>query len=49
MKPDVHFWSYLAQFCIEREIFQTEFVKKIKAHFLFSYTVFPPKIVLFMR
>jgi len=32
MKTDVHFWSYLAQFFLEWEMFQTKVVEKIKTH-----------------
>jgi hypothetical protein len=34
MKNYVHV-SYLAQFFLEREMFQTKFVEKIKTHFMF--------------
>jgi len=44
-----HFWSYLAQFFWEWEMFHTQFVDKIKTHILCSVNFFPPKIVLFMR
>ena len=30
MKTDIQFWSYLSQFFLEWEIFQTEIVQKIK-------------------
>jgi hypothetical protein len=30
MKTDIHFWSYLFQFCVELEMFQTKTVQKIK-------------------
>ena len=36
MKTDIHFWSYLAQFFLEWEMFQTEVVEKIKTHILCS-------------
>ena len=32
MKTDIHFWSYLAQFFLEWEIFQTEVVQKINPY-----------------
>ena len=35
MKTDTHFWSYLAQFFLEWEMFQTKVVEKIKTHFVF--------------
>ena len=40
MKTDIHFWSYLAQFFSEWEMFQTKFVEKIKTHILCSVTFF---------
>ena len=36
MKPSIHFWSYLAEFFLEWEMFQTKFVEKIKTHFIFN-------------
>ena len=36
MKTDIHDWSYLAQFLLEWEMFQTKDVEKIKTHFAFS-------------
>ena len=35
MKPNILFWSYLAHFFLEWEMFQTRFVEKIKTHFVF--------------
>ena len=40
MKTDIHFWSYLAQFFLEWEMFQTEVVEKIKTHILCLITFF---------
>jgi hypothetical protein len=34
MKTNIHFWSYLAQFFLEWEMFQTKVVEKIKRHTL---------------
>ena len=34
MKTNIHFWSYLAQFFLEWEIFQTKVLEKIKTHIL---------------
>jgi hypothetical protein len=48
MKTNIHFWSYLALFLLEGEIFRTEAVEKIKKHILCSISFFP-KIVPFMR
>jgi len=38
METDIHFWSYLAQFLLEWEMFQTKVVEKIKTHILCSVT-----------
>jgi hypothetical protein len=37
-KTDIRFWSYLAQFFSELEMFQTKVVEKIKTHILCSVT-----------
>jgi len=37
---NIHFWSYLSEFYLEREIFQAEVVEKIKTHVLCSVNVF---------
>ena len=47
MKTNTYFLSYLAQFFLEWEMFQTKFVEKIKTHILCSMTFFI--IVSFMR
>jgi len=39
VKTNIHFWSHLAQF-LEREIFQTEDLEKIKTHISCSITFF---------
>jgi hypothetical protein len=52
MKNKKYLWSYLAQFFLEWEMFQTKVVEKIKTHILCSSTTPPPpkkKIVPFMR
>jgi hypothetical protein len=36
MKANVNLWSYLAQFSLEWEIFQTKVVEEIKVHILCS-------------
>jgi hypothetical protein len=36
METNVHLWSYLAEFFLERGIFQTKFVEKTQTHFMFS-------------
>ena len=46
MKTNVHFWSYLAELFLEREMFQTKVVEKIKTHILHSGFFFS-KIVFF--
>jgi hypothetical protein len=38
MKTNTHFLSYLAQIFLEREVFQTKVVAKIKTHILCSIT-----------
>jgi len=40
MKTDIHFLSYLAQFFLELEIFQTKFAEKLETHILCSVTFF---------
>ena len=40
MQTDIHFWSYLAQLCLQRETFQTKVVQKIETHILCSVTFF---------
>jgi len=40
MNTNVHFWTYLAQFILEWEIFHTKVVEKIKIHILCSLTIF---------
>ena len=34
MKTDIHFLSYLAQFFLELEMFETKVVEKLKTHIL---------------
>jgi len=38
MKTNIHFLSYLDQFLLEWEMFQTKFVEEIKTHILFPIT-----------
>ena len=38
MEANIRFWSYLAQFFFEWEMFQTNIVDKIKTHILCSVT-----------
>jgi len=42
----MHFWSFLAQFSLEWEMFQTQVLEKIKTHFMFRN--FCRKIVSFL-
>ena len=49
MKTRLNFWLYLAQFFLDGEMFQTNFVEKIETHILCSITFFFSKIVPFMR
>ena len=39
-KTNIHFWSYLAQFFLEWEMFQTNVVEKLKTRILCSVTIF---------
>jgi hypothetical protein len=48
MKTGIRFWSYLAHFFSEWEIFQAEVVDNLKTHILCSISFFS-KIVPFMR
>ena len=45
MNPKVHFWSHLAQFFLQWEMFQTKAVQKIKTHILCSVTSFDNRAV----
>ena len=36
---NIHFWSYFSEFYLEREMFQTKVVEKIKTHILCSVTL----------
>ena len=38
MKTYVHLWHYLAQFFLERKMFQIKIAQKIKTHILCSIT-----------
>ena len=40
METNITFWSYLVQFLLEWEMFQTKFVQKIKTHILCSVAFF---------
>jgi len=40
VKTNIHFWSHLAQFFLEWEMFQKKIVKKIKTHILCSVIFF---------
>jgi len=48
MKTNIHLWSYLAHFFLEREMFQKSLAEKIKTHIAYSTTFFT-KMVLFLR
>jgi len=39
---DIHFWSFLAHFFLEWEMFHTKVVEKIKTHFMFRTFFSPP-------
>jgi hypothetical protein len=45
MKTNTRFWSYLAHFFLEWEMFQTKFVENIKTHLLCSVTFFENRAV----
>ena len=47
MKTNRPFWSHLAHFLLEWEMFQTKPLEVIKTHFMFN-NIFFSKIVLFM-
>ena len=50
VKTNIHFWSYLVQFFLEREKFRTGVVEEIKIRILCSVSFFfLSKIVSFMR
>jgi hypothetical protein len=34
----VHLWSYLVQFILESEMFQTKFIVKIKTHIVLQWS-----------
>ena len=40
MRTTIHFPSYLAQFCVEWEVFQVRVLEEIKAHFVLSNLFF---------
>ena len=40
MKTNIHLWSYLAHFFLEREMFQAKVAEEITTHILFSITLF---------
>ena len=48
MVTNINFLSYLAQFFLEWEVFETKFVEEMKTRILFSVTFFPSKIVPFL-
>jgi hypothetical protein len=45
MKTDKRLWSYLAQFFLEWEMFQTKVVEKMKTHLVFSNFFFENRAV----
>jgi hypothetical protein len=36
MKTSIHFWSYVAQFFLEWEMFHTNVIEKVKTPFMFD-------------
>ena len=43
MNTSIHFWSYLSQFFLEWEMFQTKVVEKIKTQIVRQIYFFPPE------
>jgi len=43
MKTNIQFWSYLAHFFLEWEVFGTNVAEKIKTHFVFNNNFFSRK------
>ena len=43
METNIHFWSYLTNFSLAWEIFQTKVVEKINTHILYSTDFFLQK------
>jgi hypothetical protein len=48
MEIKIYFWSYIAQFFLESELFQTKVVEKIKTYIKFD-SIFSSNIVPYMR
>jgi len=49
MKTNVHFWSYIAQFCLEWDMLQTKSYRENQnTHFIVDKSPPPPKNVPFM-
>jgi hypothetical protein len=48
MSTNLQFWSHLAQFFLQLEIYQTKAVDNIKTHLLCSLIFFSPQILPFM-
>ena len=47
IKPNIQFWSYLAQFFLEWEMFQTKGVEKFETHILCSITPPPENLAVY--
>ena len=45
MKHNINFWSYLAQFFLEWEMFQMKSVQKTKTRVLYSVTFFENRAI----
>jgi hypothetical protein len=43
LQTDIHLVLYFAQFFLELEMLQINFVEEVKTHILCSVTFFPPK------
>ena len=47
MKTDIHLWSYLTEFFLEWEMFQTKVVEKMKTYILCSIFFFTENLVIY--
>jgi len=47
MKININLLPYLAEFFLEREMFQAKIVEKIQTHFIFNHPPPPPNPALF--
>ena len=45
MRTNIHFWSHIAKFFFEREMFRTKFAEETKIHILFSTIFFENRAI----